>query len=631
MALLTSCGEVPEDIQADKVDFFVETLSGKQAGETIILEKTGQVRSGQDISLSSNASGRVAEVYVKTGDSVNAGQVLAVLEDSIGSYGINLQRSGIGVERAKINYESTQLTLDKSVFDAEMNLDTLERNLIALKIDSQQNLLLAKDNLDNSQYGNLDSSSALKLESLDNSIEKSKLDYEIKVSSDEQSVEGYKATIKKEFSGLLTTLIDVQEFADSLLGITNTNKNDNDDFENFLGVQDKNQKRSSELSLQVLIDYREASKFEEMSILAKKQDITEPEMIEVIDYIDDGYDKVLDLLNKLEVTVNNSLQSVGNLDQTQITGFISSINGYQASTQGAYGAYISVGTNIKSFLNTYKSSQASILKSIELQEKDRDIQYKILTSGELSASTGYERTLISTQDNIADLESRVESAKKNLENAEKNRDITLRSLQNSISDAQVNYSSSAKEYGKLTIRSPINGTIGNVLLDQGQEISTGTPSFEIVSDSSPEVEISFSKGERDLLTENVEVEISVQGEVYVGNIYAVSEIADDNLNYRATIVFDSGVNIIGNLVNIKVPVNTGKMLLPLNILEIQGEGIALVKTLSGSTFADVRIRLGEVFGEYAEIISCAENCEDLNIITSDVSNYDENKFTIIEK
>lgn len=631
MALLTSCWEVPEDIQSDKVDFFVETLSGKQAGETIILEKTWQVRSWQDISLSSNASGRVAEVYVKTGDSVNAGQVLAVLEDSIWSYWINLQRSWIWVERAKINYESTQLTLDKSVFDAEINLDTLERNLIALKIDSQQNLLLAKDNLDNSQYGNLDSSSALKLESLDNSIEKSKLDYEIKVSSDEQSVEWYKATIKKEFSWLLTTLIDVQEFADSLLWITNTNKNDNDDFENFLGVQDKNQKRSSELSLQVLIDYREASKFEEISILAKKQDITEPEMIEVIDYIDDWYDKVLDLLNKLEVTVNNSLQSVWSLDQTQITGFISSINWYQASAQWAYGAYISVWTNIKSFLNTYKSSQASILKSIELQEKDRDIQYKILTSWELSASTGYKRTLISTQDNIADLESRVESAKKNLENAEKNRDITLRSLDNSISDAQVNYSSSAKEYWKLTIRSPINGTIGNVLLDQWQEISTWTPSFEIVSDSSPEVEISFSKWERDLLTENVEVEISVQWEVYVWNIYAVSEIADDNLNYRATIVFDSWVNIIGNLVSIKVPVNTGKMLLPLNILEIQWEGIALVKTLSWSTFADVRIRLWEVFGEYAEIISCAENCEDLNIITSDVSNYDENKFTIIEK
>jgi hypothetical protein len=46
----------------------------------------------------------------------------------------------------------------------------------------------------------MDSSSALKLESLDNSIEKSKLDYEIKLSSDMQTVESYKGTLKKEFS-----------------------------------------------------------------------------------------------------------------------------------------------------------------------------------------------------------------------------------------------------------------------------------------------------------------------------------------------------------------------------------------------------------------------------------------------
>jgi hypothetical protein len=93
------------------------------------------------------------------------------------------------VERATINYESTELSLDKAIFDGQLNLDRLERNLSALRIDSEQNILIAQDTLDNSQYGNLDSSSALRLESLDNAIEKSKLDYEIKLSSDAQSIE----------------------------------------------------------------------------------------------------------------------------------------------------------------------------------------------------------------------------------------------------------------------------------------------------------------------------------------------------------------------------------------------------------------------------------------------------------
>ena len=57
--------------------------------------------------------------------------------------------------------------------------------------------------------------------------------------------------------------------------------------------------------------------------------------------------------------------------------------------------------------------------------------------------------------------------------------------------------------------------------------------------------------------------------MYAGSIYAISEVADNNLNYKATIVFKSTTNIIGNIVNVKIPVSTGKMLLPLNILEVQ--------------------------------------------------------------
>jgi hypothetical protein len=43
------------------------------------------------------------------------------------------------------------------------------------------------------------------------------------------------------------------------------------------------------------------------------------------------------------------------------------------------------------------------------------------------------------------------------------------------------------------------------------------------------------------------------------------------------------------------------------------------------------VRLGQWFGEYIEIVSCAQNCEELEIITSDVSNFDANKFTITQK
>jgi hypothetical protein len=91
------------------------------------------------------------------------------------------------------------------------------------------------------------------------------------------------------------------------------------------------------------------------------------------------------------------------------------------------------------------------------------------------------------------------------------------------------------------------------------------------------------------------------------------------------------MNIIWNIVNVKISVDTGKMLLPLNILQVQWDDIALVKTFSWWSFTDVRVRMWDIFWQYVEIVSCAQECSDLKIITNDISNFDENKFNIVEK
>lgn len=629
---LSSCGSDEKIVEENiKADFNIETISGGETTDTVYLRKTGQVNSSQDISLSANAAGRVWSLRVKPGDQVFAGQVLAVLQDNIWSYGIDLQRSSNSVERAQINYESTELSLDKAVFDAKLNLDTLEKNLIALKNDSQQNILLAQDTLRNSEYDNLDSSSALQLERLDNDIAKSKLDYEIRISSDSQTVEWYKSNLKKEFSSVLTILIDVQEFADNLLGVTPNNRTEDDDIENFFWAQNPVQKTQTKETLRDLISFRQWGNFSSINSLVRKNDISEQEMIQVVDFIDDAYSLAIDLLNSLEITLNNSIRSEWRFWQAEIDAVTNSLNSQQSQAQNSFWAYITLGTTIKNFLTTYRDSQASLLKSIQLQENDREIQYKTLSSSQLSATTGLERTIITTQDSITNLESQINNARENLSNAEKNRDVTLRSLRNSIEESQISYASSLKEFWKLTLTSPINGIIWEVYIDIGQELSLGTLAFDIVSSSTPEVKISFSKSEREIISKNLTVELEIGDRVLEWTIDSISEVADENLNYDAKILFDSSVSLIGNIVSVSVPVTTGKMLLPINIIEVKWDDIGLVKTLSWSTFSDVRVRLWDVFWEYIEIVSCAKNCVDLEIITSDISNFDENKFKIVQQ
>jgi len=634
MILLSSCGEEVQDNGGEesqsRADFYVETTLWDDFQNSSFIEKTWQISSSQDIMLSANANGRVSSVSVKPWDSVYAGQVIARLDDTLWSYGINLDRASIWVERAKINYDSTKLSLDKQVFDAEINLEKLKRNLEILRKDSDQNLIQAQDNFNNSQYDNLDSRAALQIEQLDNNIEKAKLDYDIKVSSDLQQIESFKASTKKEFNILRWYLSDVTNFSDEILWVSEENKNKNNDFEDFLWAQDTNQKRKSEIALQNLIDLQVASSYDDLIALAQS-DITQENTTFILEEINTFYEAMISLLIELEVTLNNSIESLWSLGPSELAGFTSNANSLQSQLQWSYGWFIGFKTQVDTFFNTYLDNQASILKSIELQKRDRDIQLQTLQSSEISAQTGLERTVLSIEDSIKNLEDQVISAQNALSNAQSNKSVTLRSLENSIADARVSYSSAAKEYAKLTITSPINGTIWDVMVDVWQEVFSWTNLFDIVSDSTPEIIVSFSALEKELVSIGQKVFVDSGDARVEGTIYSLSEVADENLNYKSTIVFQAGANIIGNIAQVKIPVSTSSMLLPLNIITTKWDEIWTVKTLSWSTFVDVRMRMWEVYGEFVEILSCAKQCEELKIITNDVSNFDENKFTIVER
>ncbi len=633
-SLLVSCSnsaELVTDWDTVKADFYVETMLWSEFASSSNLEKVGKVNSSQDISLTANTNGRVSSVLVKVWDSVSAGQVIARLEDNIWNLWINLQRSNIAIQRAKINYESNEIALDKQIFDTRQQLDTLRRNLSAARLDAEQNLLQAEDNVTNSNVDNLDSQSALRLEQLDNNIEKAQLDYEIKVAADAQQITSYSANLRKDFNALTNYIDDVIDFTDNILWVTEVNRNENKRFEQFLGALDLEQKSKSKTFLRQLINARESWEFSNVDARLKQWSITNAELLDTIEFINGYYELSDDLLASLEQTLFNSTPSVGELSEQQIDGYLAQINWFQSQSQWTYGAFISFGSSVKTFLNTYEDSQKSILKSIELQKKDREIQAKTLWSSELSAQTWLERTKISIEDTISNLEAQIISTENTLNNAIKNKDITLRSLENAINEANVGYSQSAKDYNKLVITSPINGTISESLIDVGQEVYSWNNLFDIVSDSTPEVQVSFTSSEKELVSLWQEVIVTFAWNEITWKIYSISEVADENLNYKSTIVFDSGVNIIWNLVTVTIPISTSKVLLPINIIDTQGDDIWLVKIFSWSTITPVRIRMGEVYWEYVELVSCALQCEDLNIITSDVSNYDENKFNIVEK
>ncbi len=630
---LISCGKTEEEdvTQKPKKEFYVDVIHTQDSIGTGQLIKTGRVQSTQDIGITSNATGQVTSLRVKTGDSVSAGQVLATFNDTLGNYSTSLERANNGVQRANLQYESQKITLDAQVFDAQVQLEKLQNNKIALEADTTQSLIQAEDTLENSLYAWLDSTSALQVEQMDANIEKMKLDYEQQLITNQNTLNSYDATLKKEFSSMYTSVDDVIEFSDSLLWVTEKNKRANDSFEDFLGIRDTTTKQLAKKHLNNLIDFREGTTFSEIQDMIHRGDMTPQEVQEALDVIDIGYNLSLELLTDMEQTINNSIESAGSLSSTQISWYITTLNSYQSAIQGKYGTFLSFASGAENFLNTYEQSEISLLKTIELQQQERAIFLRQLESWELSAETAYNKTKINAQDSLQNIDAQIQIAQNTLDNAIQTRSVTLKSLQNSITEAQITYKAAVKDYSKLTITSPINGTISRVDIDIGQEVFSGTPLFSVVSDDTPEVEVAFSRGEKIFVYEWQEVFVVVDDEKIPGSIYAVSEVADENLNYPATIIFASGTNIIGNIVEVTIPIYNERLILPLNIISVKGDDIGTVKTLSGATMVDVRVRMWDIYGDQVEIVSCARQCEELNIITNDVSNFDPNTFVIVEK
>lgn len=150
----------------------------------------------------------------------------------------------------------------------------------------------------------------------------------------------------------------------------------------------------------------------------------------------------------------------------------------------------------------------------------------------------------------------------------------------------------------------------------------------IISDKTPEVQVGLSQKEKELVTPGMEVLVKYADQEIKGTVYAVSDVADSLLNYQTTIVFKSGTTLIWDVVEVDIPVATGKMLLPINLVDSQGGDIGRIQTFSGAQIETVRVRLGEIYGENIEIISCAQECKNLQIITNDISSYNPNKFVL---
>ena len=625
---LFSCtwGTDEEWKNTQKKDYFIDIKAMSDFDTNVYLEKVWKIKGSQEISINAQASGRIGSIYVKEGQRVSWGQTLMALQDTIASYGISVERAKNALDRAQINYDATLLTLDKQVFDSEIAFEKIQTNYNNLKKTTELDISQAEENLKNAEYENMDSASALQLQKMDNAIAKLELDYDNTLVANQETIEGFKITLRKEYNSLSIFLSDVIDFGDKLLWITDKYDNEADKYDTFLGGKDKMQRQETEESLRELIRYEK----DKLSVISfDYNEIEEEQILMYLWAINTTYEKIKKYLDNFEETFQQSIPSVGTLSEAEITAYNTTVNAYQTQLQASLAWFLAYYNSATSFLRTYTNNEESLAKQIDLQKNEREILKKSLETSLTQTQTGFDKILTSSEDTLFSLSLQLKSAEKTMEDAKKNREITLRSLENAIKEAEISYSSALKEYSKLTIYSPISGVISSIQIDAGQDVAPGTPLISIVGDASKEIEIGLKERELDFVSLGQEISITLGEKTFSWTLYSVSSVADQNLNYNASVVFDEELWAIGWIVDLRIPVASSYPLVPINILEVSSENKALIPLYFGEEIIKKEVSIGHIYGDVVEIIfDEEEDKSDYKVVINDIANFDPKKFNL---
>lgn len=612
LTFLFSCSkeELVENKQEQtKTPFYVETKKIDDFSTETLFTKQAKLVSSSQINLTSQATWKIEKINFDIWDSVKKWQVLAVMSDNISNYYTNLERAKNNLERTKINYDSTTLTLDKAINDATLNYEKLQKSHDLLIKDSKEKLKKLEVDLSNSDLSETDSKAKL-------DYDKAVLDYENSLVSDQNQIDSFISSTKTSYKNLYISYYDIINYLDEIFWVSDKNRYKNDSFEIYLWAKNSSLKTEAENKLINLISTYDSFKNTDLELINESNLITYQEEIE------NKYLELKDLLDVSKETLKNSVES-SSFTSTTINTYNTKIWSYLSSISWNYTSFVSSKSSVKSFLNTYKQNQKSREDQLTILKRQLNINSDSLQS---SINT----TKIAIQNSIINSENAVKSAKNNLDNTIKNKEITLRSLKNSIKEAEISVSESRKNAWKLTITSPISWIISKKFVDVWQEVGVWTNIFSISWDDLTKASVFLTKDELKIVTLWDNVKLEYMWNKLSWTVESISYVASSNFTYETIIKVLDRVDIIWDFLTVKFVSKLDSILIPVSTIKILWDNKANINTIDQENNINTReINIWQITWNFVEIIS--EIPENEEIILTDITNYNKKDFEIIKR
>lgn len=485
----------------EKPAYEVETVMAGALTKEITLQKSALMKAGTQANITAQASGRVGGIYVRAGERVVAGQILAEIDDTYGTTNNARDEASIALETSKLSLASTTLSLDQSVASTKIAYDKALKDYEAAKLSTTTDPTTGKS--------------------------KAQLDYENFITTQEKTLAGYETTYQSQLQSFQSFLANVIDTSDTLLGVSDAKRNQNDSFEFLLGAADTAQKTRIEMSLLQLLPYKVWTPDPTLSLIDR---VIELQRVYIL---------ANDVLAGMETVLINTV-----VDSTRMPA--ATLATYRTTIDGLQTQYSSISTGLVSYLNAAQTFLATY-------EKER---------------LSREKTVKTAEENSRDS---LQLAKNAYETAEKTREVTLRQLNQNISAAAVRLRNAQGNVNRLTITAPVSGVVGKVQVDEGEEVTAGRAIIDIASDDA-ECDITVDSATLAQLEIGTDVRVNYRGESLPGKIASVSPIADRGLNFSVKIGVNAPVSVYGDFASIDIPMASLFPTLPLTAVNILAPG-----------------------------------------------------------
>jgi multidrug efflux pump subunit AcrA (membrane-fusion protein) len=582
--ILTGCGKKTETETktAEKQPYYISVTKGSELKSEYTLKKTGKLSSNSEIIVSALIWWRVASINKWIGDIAQKNETVIQLQETSGVYSFWAQRAATSITQAQLTYEQTLQNIEKAMQDTQFGIKQ------------------AENQVNNTQLNNETSAATVQLQSARENLEKTKIDYETKLLSDEQTLQNFSQNARNITKDAQLLYESITTEADKLLGVSDLRKAYNDAFENVLWAKNTSTKFSAEDALRKAI--LDKQNLEYISISNDPTEITTT-LQSIKEYV-----LLLNaLLESIDTMLVNTISS-NSYSETQLATQRASIDLLQTQTQGQISAITAQINSMNSFLSTYKESQSSLAKVIDLAEQS----YKAAEAN------------LQTAENNARIQ--LDSLQNTLNTTLKNKDTTVRSLENTIKQAQIAYNEAWFQLSKLRAASPIAWTVIDILVDVGQDVAPWTPLYKINSLGKQEIEITLTQDEANTLEKDMPVIITYNDIQITWYLTQISQSPSVGVSYKAIITTDTNTIPGWSLVDIFIQQPTAYTVIPLNRIQLLSTTKWQITVRDWSELRTEKVDLWKIKWNQIEITSSFTPSD--MIVTSEVKQFDKEKHFI---